>query len=109
MFNNTFEMIIGTILLFIGAGCTIYLIVMVAQEEHLIKKSPVYKRGFEHGFIGHDQDILKMAYRHSVCDWKPTNEQKYSNGYIAGFMEYEKRKCDRWGVANTEGDLLKEL
>lgn len=103
MFNITLKTIIGAILLFIVAGWTVYLIVVVAQEEHSIKKSPVYKRGFEHGFIGHDQDILKMAYRHSACNFEPTDEQKYSNGYIAGFMKYEKGKCDRWGVAISEG------
>ena len=56
MVNSTFEMIIGAILLFIGVGWTVYFIVMVAQEEHLIKKSPIYKRGFEHGFM----DTIKI-------------------------------------------------
>ena len=103
MLNSTFEMIVCFTTLVIVAFVVICVVLSLIQSEYLIKKSPMYKRGFEHGFTRHEQDILKMAYSHSVCSWKPTGEQKYANGYIAGFMEYEERKCEKWAEAMSKG------
>ena len=110
MLNSTFEMIVCFTTLVIVAFVVICVALSLIQSEYLIKKSEIYKRGFKHGFTGHDQEILKMAYRYSVCSWKPTDEQKYANGYIAGVLEYEKRKCDKWveAISKKDGNSLKE-
>jgi len=111
MLNHTFEMIVCFITLAIVAFVVICVALLLIQSEYLIKKSEIYKRGFEHGFTRHEQTILKIAYRNSGCNWKPTDAQKYSNGYIAGVQKYEKQKCDEWveAISKRDRDSLKKL
>ena len=95
MFNCQIGMNPKFMALFVSTVLILYIVYISIKMAYLMPKSPIYKCGFEDGFAGPEDAILKIADKKQGCSLISSDLQIYSNGYMDGVYERERQEEKR--------------